>query len=238
VLSGRVIEFEAGRSFHEQAQYNISSGLPVVPVMPETLLLMELCAQGNSVDLSEMAQVVSGDPGATLQIMREAGQECAFGDERPHRIEDYISALGAEACLEAASRKTVSRSMNKPAITWVWSHSIEIAKRCRLMAEVDMNPDEAYLTGLLHEIGSLPSILDWKANPVVSSDPLVAGLKLADLWCLPRCVAEYFAELANLSGTCRWSHMVMRAHEISSLPAANRPIVDSPETWAAASSRL
>lgn len=238
MLSGKVIEFEAGRSFREQAQVNISGGLPVVPVMPETLLLMDLCSQGNSVDLSEMAQVVLGDPGATLQIMREAGQECAFGDDRPHRIEDYISALGAKACLEAASRKTVSRFMNKPAIAWVWSHSIEIAKRCRLMADSDMNPDEAYLTGLLHELGSLPAILDWKANPAVSSDPLVAGLKLTDLWCLPRCVTEYFAELAHLNGTCRWSHMVMRAHEISSLPAASCPIVNTPETWAAASSRL
>lgn len=237
MLSGRVIEFGAGRSFCQQTQVNISSEHPAVPVMPETLLLMELCAQGNSADLNEMAQVVLGDPGATIQIMREAGQEWAFGDERPRRIEDYISALGVKACIEAVSRKTVSRNMNKPGIARVWAHSIEIAKRCRLMASGNMSPDAAYLTGLLHELGSLPTLLEWKADSAAMSEPVSVGLKLADEWYLPQCVGEYFAEVAHLSETCRWRPMVQRAHEMSCLPAATCNLVQKTELWAAASGR-
>lgn len=242
MLSGIVIDIETRRSFNQLTQVNISGGLPAVPVMPETLLLMELCAQGRSVDLSEMAQVVLGDPGATIQIMREAGQECAFGEGRPRRIEDYISALGVSGCIEAASRKTVSRAMNKPAIARFWAHSIEIAMRCRQLADENMSPDEAYLTGLLHELGSLPGLFEWEADSAASDfevlgDPVAAGVKLADEWYLPQCVTEYFAEQIYPRGTYHLSHIVRRAHEVSSLPAVACLVVEQAEIWSAASSQ-
>jgi hypothetical protein len=237
VLSGRVIEFGAGLSFCPPVQVNTSEELPDVPVMPETLLLLELCAHGSSADLSELAQVVLGDPGATIQVIRAVGQEGVFGDERPRRIEDCISALSVQSCIEAASRKKVSRSMNKPGIARVWAHSIEIAKRCRLMADGTMRPDEAYLAGLLHELGSLPTLLEWNVGSKIPSEPMAAGLRLALEWNLPQCVAEYFSAVSLLNGNCRWSRMVQRAHEMSSLPAVPRASVDKTDLWVVAGGR-
>lgn len=225
MLSGKVIDIETGRSLYQRAQVNNFGGLPAVPVMPETLLLMELCAHGRSVNLSAMAQVVLGDPGATIQIMREVGQECSFGEEHPSRIEDYISALGATGCIEAASRKTVSRAMNKPAIAKFWAHSIEIANRCRQLADESVSPDEAYLTGLLHEIGSLPTLLKWATSSAegdleILGDPVADGAKLAEQWYLPLCVVDYFVELAHPRGSCQLSVIVQRAHAAFDMPAA------------------
>lgn len=237
MLSGKIIEFEAGRSSSEPVQVN-SVGLPAVPVMPQTLLLLDLCAQRRSAELNEIAQVVLGDPGATIQIMREASEECAFGDDRPCRIEDYISALGVEGCIEAASRKTVTRAMNKAAIIKTWSHSIEIAENCRRLARGGMSAGEAYLAGLLHELGSLPAILGWKADPEVLNDPVLAGLQLAEEWCFPRCVTEYFAETAQLSDVRFWSTLVWRAHERSNvLPAICSEVEDGDRYLAVASQR-
>jgi hypothetical protein len=238
VLSGKVIEFEARRGLREHTQIDISAGFSDVPVMPATLLLMELCGHGSSVDLNQMEQIVLSDPGAAIQILREAGQECALGWDRSIRIADCISALGAMACIEVAARKTVSRAMNKRAIARVWQHSIDIAKNCCLMARRDMNPDEAYLAGLLHELGSLPSLLEWNAESAAWRDPVTAGLKLAIEWNLPWCVAEYFSELAHLRGTCRWSHMVQRAHDMPRVLPATYSFVYDAEICVFASSTL
>lgn len=237
-MNAKIIDFETCRSSLPREQRNISGGLPAIPVMPETLLRMELCAHGRAVDLNTMTQVVLRDPGAVLQIVREAGQECVFGSDRPRRIEDCISALGVDACIAAVSRKTVSRAMNKPAIIRVWSHSVEIAKRCVLLADESINPCEAYLTGLLHELGSLPSLLEWRAEPILLSDPVAAGIRLADELCLPVCVAEYSAEVAHETETSRWKSMVQSAHEMSMLPVVVRALSDHREPWTSASVRL
>jgi hypothetical protein len=186
--------------------------------MPETLLLIDLGAQEKPVDLEKMKQVVLGDLGATIQVLRLGGRERVFGEERPTRIEDCISALGVQACAEAVSRRTVSRAKDKPAITEAWSHAKEIAESCKLIAEKSagsIDPNEAYLTGLLHELGSLPAILDWEPVQKVSSDPDLAGLKLAEEWFLPQCVADYFSERGNLRTGGQWTGIIQRAHEIS-----------------------
>ena len=62
----KVVEIRAGRRACGCAQISHSAALPDVPVMPGTLLLMDLGAQEESVDLNEMTRVVLSDPGATI----------------------------------------------------------------------------------------------------------------------------------------------------------------------------
>ena len=230
VLNERVVEIGAWRNFDQHPQINLSGDLPDVPVLPGTLLLMEFYANGRSIDLNEISQLVLGDLGATIQIMRRAGQECSSGEERLNRIEDCISTLGLQTCIEAMSRRTVMRSMNKPAILKAWSHGRDIAENCRSMAaEMPRNtsPDEAYLTGLLHELGSLPEIFGWDPELGLPSDPDLAGMRLAEAWSLPRCVFDYFCEIRRPKSTHRWAGIVQRAHELLSLSSDQHSMNDN-----------
>jgi hypothetical protein len=216
VLNKRVVEIGAWRNPGRQPQNNILSDLPDVPVMPGTLLLMEICANGPSIDLIEMTQLVLGDLGATIQILRRAGQEHSSVEERPSRIEDCISSLDVRTYIDSISRWTVAQDMNKPAILEAWAHAKQIAERCKLMAEEvsrNISPDEAYLIGLLHEIGTLPAILGWDPLLGLSSNPDIAGLRLAEAWSLPRCVVGYLHEICHPMPTNRWTEIVQHAHE-------------------------
>ena len=112
--SRKVVEIGVGRRSCGRVQMCPFAALPDVPVMPGTLLLLDLGAQEERVDLHEMTRVVLSDPGATIQILRMVGRDRSFGEERPSRVEDCISVLGVQACLEAVSRRTVSRAMDKP----------------------------------------------------------------------------------------------------------------------------
>ncbi len=225
--SRKVVEIGVGRRSCGRVQMCPFAALPDVPVMPGTLLLLDLGAQEERVDLHEMTRVVLSDPGATIQILRMVGRDRSFGEERPSRVEDCISVLGVQACLEAVSRRTVSRAMDKPAIMKAWSHAREIAEACRAMADEmpeNIAANEAYLTGLFHELGSLPAILGWEPAFSVSSDPVMAGLKLAEEWLLPRCVVDYFSELGNLKATSVWTRIVQRAHEVTRSSSEGSPL--------------
>ena len=126
----RIYEFPAPRTplaTDPFSEYESCASLPAVPVLPETLLAMELQLQQRSVDLHEVSQTVLGDLGATLAILRLAGQEHGSSEGRPARIEDCISGLGLKACLEAVASAASARGARQRAVQDLWAHSREIA---------------------------------------------------------------------------------------------------------------
>jgi HD-like signal output (HDOD) protein len=198
----------------EPLQLEVGRDHPDVPVMPETLLLLDLLVQETCVDLRQMSELVLTDLGATLQILRLAGREYGTADDRPLRIADCISDLGLRHCLKAVSAQTICRHERKSEVAALWAHSREIASCSRLVAREmsEIDPEEAYLVGLLHAIGMAPAVLGWKES---SADDALIGLKLAKRWSLPRCVMEFFGEVQLSRYTNRWSVIVQEAHMIA-----------------------
>jgi HDOD domain-containing protein len=242
VLDKKVFEFGIARSaasLRPLAQLDLVREFPDVPVLSETLLLMELKIRDRAVDLTEISQLVLGDLGAVLQIMRLAGREDVSPDNRPTRIEDCISGLGLQTCLEAMSRQTVRRRNRLPAIVETWSHARVIAENCKFLAEEDLlpvNPDEAYLVGLLHGIGSVPQILGWDWTTPAFGGPDLVGLRMAEAWSLPGCIFEYFSDLRSNSKTNRWSGILQRAHQLANprvdeTPLDAHTLQKSARTW-------
>lgn len=215
----RVFEIGIARnalSAGQLSQFDLVRDLPDVPVMSETLLLMELMVRERTVDLGGISQLVLGDLGAALQVLRRAGREDAYADGLPARIEDCIAGLGLHACLEAMSKRTIRRSARHPEMIEAWAHARRVAENCRSLAEetaFSINPDDAYLVGLFHGIGSLPAALGWDRTVQISGGPETIGLRMAQAWALPRCIAEYFTPLRPISNANLWREIVRQAHQ-------------------------
>jgi HDOD domain len=194
-------------------QLESAQDFPDVPVLPETMLFLDLAIQEPCVDLREVSHLVLADLGATLQVLRLAGQEYAQTEGRPIRMEDCISDLGLQECVSAISRKMLPRDESQQEIAELWAHAQEIAHQARLVAEetVEVNPEEAYLAGLLHVIGLLPSLLRWRKVGV--ADGLLCGLMLSKRWGLPDCVIEFFTQLQPGGYPSSLAGIVHQAHE-------------------------
>jgi len=208
-------------------QVEFVQDLPDIPVLPKTLLLLDLMVQEPCVDLRQMSQLLLADLGATLQILRLAGREYGNTDDRPNRIEYCISDLGLEACVQAVAAQTVARDCRQHAILEFWAHSREIAEHARLVAEEvpRINPEEAYLAGLLHAIGLLPALLGWKDSGA-ANDALV-GLRLATRWALPHYVTEFFREIHFTGYPVWWSGIVRKAHERANRSSSHCPFEEA-----------
>jgi HDOD domain len=185
-----------------------------VPVMPEILLLVELEVQEFCVDLRALSQLVLSDLGATLQVLRLAGREYGLAEGRPTRVEDCIADMGLQACIEAMSAQLVPRGGSSMVIAELWSHCREIARQSKHIAEqtVDIDPDQAYLVGLCHSIGSLPAVLGWSGSKSQGFDSALLGLELAREWSLPGCVFDYFCDVQRCGGQSPWPEIVQAAH--------------------------
>lgn len=225
MLIQKVFEIEQGRKsapVPQPAHLQQLSSLPDLPVMPETILLMDLQVGVHCPALGEISQIVLADLGATLQILRLAGREFSDPAERPVRIEDCISLLGLEACLGAVSRQTVARSAHRAQISEFWNHAARIASLCAVLADeipVASDAGDAYLAGLLHELGALPSLLGWPLTKQIASNQGLLGLRMAQAWSLPESVIDYFSEGVRPGPASLWTGLVRKAHFIEDAPA-------------------
>jgi HD-like signal output (HDOD) protein len=207
----------------QPVQAEFSRDLPDIPAMTQTLLILELLIQEPCVDLREVSRVVLGDLGATLQILRLAGREHGHAEGRPTRIEDCIADIGLQACLKAVSAQTIAKDGRRTEIGEFWAHSREIAEYSKIVAE-DMpgiNPEEAYLAGLLHALGMLPTLLGWREAGI--TDGALAGLRIAKRWSLPHPVMELFNEMHLTGYATRWSGIVQKAHLRATRSSINCP---------------
>lgn len=228
MLKTGVVQFPAGNVFseHRRFQFEIVDDLPDVPILPQTLLTMELQLQENSVDLRRFSEAVLGDLGATIQILRLAGQEYGTAEDRPVRIEDCISDLGLSACVEAAARGTFVRGIQQRADLEMWTHSREVAGYFRQLAENmpgGTSPDQAYLAGLLHAIGALPGQLGWHRSELTGNRALTA-LKLAERWRFPGFIKDFFCEVLIPGYHPYWSKMLVAAHQLTEDSGARCPL--------------
>jgi len=197
-------------------QVGFAQDLPDIPVLPKTLLLLELMVQESCVDLREFSQLVLTDLGAALQILRLAGRVYGNTEDRPTRMVDCIADLGLDACLQAVSAQSLVRDKRLDAIVQLWDHSREIAQHCKYVADLmlKVNPEEAYLTGLLHAIGLLPDLLEWKDCGTIGS--ALVGLRFAKRWFLPPCVTEFYREIHFAGYPALWLAIVQEAHQRAS----------------------
>lgn len=211
--------------------------LPGVPVLAATLLKMELELHESSTDLRGFSEAVLGDAGATIQILRIAGSEYGSASDRPVRLEDCISALGPRACLNATARGCLIKGIRQHASVEMWTHSRETAQYFKLLAarsSSNVSPDQAYLAGLLHCLGALPAVLDWKGCGI-SDDPARVALELAELWHLPRFVREFFSEVFMPGHSPEWSSFITIGHHPAKESWADCPLVaTSPRAFSTA----
>ena len=220
MLKTGVIEFPTGRCImvEPRASHQESvDNLPNLPVLPETLLAMELQLQSSSVDLREFSETVLSDLGATLQVLRMAGREYGADDERPMRIEDFICDFGPAACFEAVAKGAVARGFQRRVVVEIWTHAREIASNAKHLAEAipwAISPDKAYMAGMLHAIGSLPAVLGWGWSEA-SHDRALTGLKLAERWAFPGYLRDFFCEMLMPGYNPQWSEIMAEAHRLA-----------------------
>ena len=216
-----------GTTLPQIPQHLAAESLPGVPVLAETLLRMELELHESGTDLRGFSDAVLGDVGATIQVLRLAGEEYGAATDRPVRIEDCISDLGPRACMQAVTRGSLLRNNRQLASPVVWSHSREVAQYFRLFASQTPEktvPDQAYVAGLLHALGAIPAILGWPGLNLAGA-PASVAVDLAEQWHFPHYLRDFFIEVLMPGHSPRWANFITVAHRPAKESWVDCPIV-------------
>jgi hypothetical protein len=185
-----------------------------VPVMSATVLGLDILLQEPFIDLRMVSELVLGDVGATIQILRLIGREYAFIEERPGRMSDCIASLEVGVWFGALSARTFAGDREHSAMTAVWKHCRLVAQYAQLVAESldGVSPENAYLVGLLHGIGVIPAVLGW---PNCGRGGKDAGALFELEGTLPLFVLAALRSMNDSSFSSAWKFILTTAHELA-----------------------
>ena len=205
--ASRVLDFAE----EERAVLETLDCLYGVPVMSATVLGLEMVLQEPCIDLRKATDLILSDVGATIQILRLIGCEYGFALERPSRMYDCIASLDACIWFGAMCAHTFTCDRKHLALTAVWKHCRLVAQYAQLVAESmeGIDPEDAYLVGLLHEIGAISAMLDEPENCSRYS-PLFAIEGT-----LPPFVLAGMSGASDSCPSSTWKSILTAAHELA-----------------------
>ena len=112
----------------------------------------------------EMAEVAGRDPALTGALIRVANSPVFGTRNRPRTVQDAITLLGRSRTLAvcvSTSLRSQAEGLDARTLDAIWSGSQKVAEgawRCAMASPARRLADQAYLAGLLHDVG-IPILL-------------------------------------------------------------------------------
>jgi HD-like signal output (HDOD) protein len=166
-------DYREARSTMESLVASLESALDqrnlALPSLPEVALKIRRALANEDVSAKEIARLLGADPALAARTLRVANSAMFYRGNRPiTSLNAAVSQLGHKmvrnVALSFAAQQVFvgygSRELRE-LVGGVWAHSIHCAVLAHTLARIRtvLNPDEAFLAGLLHEIGKLYILL-------------------------------------------------------------------------------
>ncbi len=138
-----------------------------LPPMPQVAAqVMELLSDPNS-QMSDMVKVLSLDPALVARLIRVSNSALYGRGEQTTSLGQAVVRLGANtvrSLVMAASMKSLFPLDKTNVGVWgqaLWQHSVEcgLATRCVAQAVAYPDPEEAFVAGVLHDVGKVVILL-------------------------------------------------------------------------------
>jgi hypothetical protein len=131
-----------------------------VPVFPQAAVHALRVMRNPRVSLSNVVEAASLDPAIAGLIMRLANSALFGARTRISTLSKAIERLGFTTARKVITSAALHPLFDSPKLQEVWRHSLQIADLAEQMAGPtgEIDPAEAYLAGLLHDVGRIAQL--------------------------------------------------------------------------------
>jgi putative nucleotidyltransferase with HDIG domain len=196
-----------------QLQRDLARGTSDLPTLPRSVTEALRLARKPALDFNEVSNVAASDPPLSARIVAVANSAlyARAGMPRIASVRQAAVRLGTQATRDvlyqvAYASMFVDAPRFRDLVEATFQHGVRAARAARLLAaDRGLDPDVAFLAGLLHDIGRarcwkllarLRNVEVADARSAVDELHAEAGSELAAAWNLPEEVIE----------ACRWHH--------------------------------
>ena len=135
-----------------------------LPTLPQIALKVIEVVEDEGSDAEQIAKLVAMDPALSARLLRVANSSIYRGSVPIEHLLSAVSRLGSKLVRNLVSALVVlhvfrtESKVFKARMHRLWAHSVEVAATSQVLARrvTHLDPEEALLAGLLHDIGVLP----------------------------------------------------------------------------------
>lgn len=206
-----------------------------LPAMPQILLkLIELC-QADEAGMAELAKLIANDPGMTTKVLGVANSAAYHRGGQKVGLLQALSVLGADMIKTLVISESVFQTFNgfphsgSMDLRSFWKHSLATAVMAREIAKKMGYPqaEEAYLAGLLHDVGRLALLAaapnEYGADFLAQDNESLCALELRTLQISHADAGAWLIERWNLDSFMADS--ILYHHEATARLETSHPLI-------------
>ena len=180
-MSNATQAFNSGFEFVTNLGTELNSGNLEIPAFPEAAVRIKNALADPEVTADHVARVVGSDPIFTARLLKVANSAMVNG--AGVKITDLrmaVTRMGFKMAYNTAVAIAVDQLLHtnsvevlRPYLDDLWQHSMRVGALSYVIAKklTKINPDEAMLAGLLHDIGKYYILTRSEQYPVLFSEP-------------------------------------------------------------------
>jgi HD-like signal output (HDOD) protein len=154
----------AALAFLHSLAAEVSGGTVNLPSFPDVVIRIRRALADPDAKLGQTVKIIGAEPRLAARLLQAANSAAFNTSGKPltdlkaavtrlgHRgVQSFSMAFAVQQMRLAPALRSISKPLNI-----LWEESISVASICQVIARrTSVNPDEAFLTGLLHGIGRL-----------------------------------------------------------------------------------
>ncbi len=163
-----------GLTFLQGLSKELSSGSVNLPCFPDVVIRVRQALEDPNTRVSQAVRIVGTEPRLAARLLQTANSVVFNPSGKPvTELRTAITRLGNRLVQSSAMAFAVQQLRLTPAMRSVvkplkslWEESVAVAAICQVVARrTAVNPDEAFLAGLLHGIGRLYIMVRTASSP-------------------------------------------------------------------------
>ena len=204
--------------FLDQLLEDLENDKLVLPTLPEVALKVRDTLEDEESSLLDVAKIISSDAALAARMIQVSNSPLLRANRSIETVEAAVSRMGGnmirnlvtsmvmEQMFQATSEVTDKR------LRHIWEHSTEVAAISHALASqfTKLQPDQALLAGLIHDIGALPILTRAEEYPdlledeamldrIIASTHTTIGAEILRKWNFPTELIAVVEEHENLS---------------------------------------
>lgn len=168
---------------------DLKAGRLKLPTLPEVALKVKTAVEEGEADAAHMARLIGVDPSLSARLLQVANSPLYRGVKGIDSLQAAITRLGTNQVRNLVTSLLMKQMFvsRHPALRGrmqaLWQHSTEVAAISHVVARsfTPLNPEQAMLAGLLHDIGALPILARAEQIPALAEDIATLDATIARL---------------------------------------------------------
>ncbi|MFW2374018.1 MAG: HDOD domain-containing protein [Gammaproteobacteria bacterium] len=155
---------EKAEQFYQKLCKAVQTDQLKLPSLPEVALKIRQAVESEEKSAQQIAEILTQDAALAVRLLQLANSPLYRARSKIDNLQMAITRLGTRVVRDLVITLAMKQIFQSSSVSLnqqfreLWSTSVEVAAICRMLASTQntLEPEQALLAGLIHNIGALP----------------------------------------------------------------------------------